>query len=212
MKALPFAALLVVVAVTSTASAQRYGSVYGAPYRASTVGESRARGFADVVRSRGDAAVKHGVAARQFEEARSRNLDNRLKYAETYFERKRINKEYREANTKRPTEEQLFRLAKQAAPKRLSPSELDPISGDVKWPVLLQRPEFAASRDALGGMLDEWAAGHGESSEVYNALMEEATGMRTILTSNARQLAGPQYIEARRFLDGLIYEIKLALQ
>ena len=82
---------------------------WGGGYRPSTAAESYQRGFADVVRSAGAANVMNSAAMINVEEARSKNIENDLKATETYFEKKRVNKEYREQTKRpRPTSEQLF--------------------------------------------------------------------------------------------------------
>lgn len=65
---------------------------------ASTVGESYARGAADVIRARGQAALLKAEALRSFEEARSRDLDNDAKQLEIRQERRRMGLAQREAS------------------------------------------------------------------------------------------------------------------
>ncbi len=139
--------------VTVSPTYAQWGGYYGSYYHSSTAAESYQRGFADVVRSAGAANLMNSAAAKNVEEARSQYIDNRLKATKTYFEMKRYNKEYRDANQKpRPTSEQLFRLAKEATPKRLSPAELDPVTGKITWPAALNTEDYATYRDALNGL------------------------------------------------------------
>ena len=98
---------------------------------ASTAGQAADYGMAQVIRSQGYANLQNSEAAKNYEDARSKYLDNRLKGTKTYFEMRRYNKEYRQAEEgPRPTSEQLFRLAKDATPKALTPTELDPVTGN----------------------------------------------------------------------------------
>ena len=82
--------LAVVLLTASAAHAQWY-----ADNRASTVGESHARGVSDIIRARSHAAINYSEAAIGATEARSRQLDNRLKSTQTFFEMRRINREER---------------------------------------------------------------------------------------------------------------------
>ena len=52
-------------------------------------------GMANVVRSAGYANVMNSIATQNYEQAYSADLDNRLKYTNTYFEMRRNNKEAR---------------------------------------------------------------------------------------------------------------------
>ena len=48
-------------------------------------------GMANVVRSAGYANVMNSIAAQNYEQAYSADLDNRFKYTNTYFEMRRVN-------------------------------------------------------------------------------------------------------------------------
>ena len=111
-----------------------------------------------MIRAAGENNLMNSQAAQGYEAARSQNLDNRVKYAETFFAKRRMNEEYREAKrTPPPTSEQLFRRSEAARPKRLSPGEFDPVSGRVSWPLLLQGDAFATDRAAMDTLYSEMA-------------------------------------------------------
>ena len=116
-----------------------YGGGYGYGH-ASTEAEGVQRGFADVVRSAGAANLMNSAAAKNYEDARKKYIENRLQATETYFEMRRVNEESRDAKRPRPlSTEQYVRLARQQAPERLSVSQLDPLSGTIDWPAVLAR-------------------------------------------------------------------------
>ena len=133
------------------------GVVGAMPVRAA---EGAARGAADLVRAAGDANLRNSLAARNIEEARSRNLDNHLKYTETYFEMRRINQEQRAAEREkhRPDPEQLFRIRQQRKPTRLASDQLNPVTGDIQWPLLLREDAFAEQREQLEACLSNGPA------------------------------------------------------
>ena len=124
--------ILIVVAVSSmasTAGAQGWWG-YGNPYyrdnRASTPAESYARGMADMTRAAGQRNLLDSMAAGNFEEARSLELDNRLKATETYFEMRRINSEARAAERRPPASSEVaFRRAQEVTPPPLTATQLD---------------------------------------------------------------------------------------
>lgn len=186
------------------------------PYqsRASTVGESYARGVSDMVVAAGQANLLNSEAAINVETARSAYLDNRLKATDTYFEMRRRNREYREAERgPRPTSEQLFRLANERVPTKLSVSELDPLTGAVAWPLLLQRPEFDAHRATLEKAFGEWAAADGNlSGENYLKIQQAGREMLNLLRANVRQYTDDLGVTtatitaARSFLQSLLHQ------
>ena len=92
MTRLPINVILVlgvIYAGTSTAQAQWYVN-----NKASTVGESHARGMSDIVRSAGEANLNNSAAAQNWAQARSMEMENRLQYTSSYFENRRMNREY----------------------------------------------------------------------------------------------------------------------
>src|SRR4029453_17208717 len=136
-------AALLVILVASLVPAQEYvpggsssayipgygfggGTAYG---HASTEAEGIQRGFADVVRSAGAANLMNSEAAKNYEDARKKYIENRLQATETFFDMRRVNQQSRSPERPRPlSTEQYVRLARQQAPTRLSVSQFDPLS------------------------------------------------------------------------------------
>ena len=162
--------LAVTVASASQAVAQRHHYHRGPAYRgstgygvyggghASTAAEGAARGMADVVRARGEANVNNAIAATQAQEARSAYMDNQVKAVETYYAKKRIWRA-EEARKRKKTEASLGRyLAKlRAEPTRPTSSQLDPVTGYLRWPRELRGGEFASQRNTLNKLFDKRA-------------------------------------------------------
>jgi len=162
--------LAMTTAGASQAVAQRYHYHNGPAYRgstgydvyggghASTAAEGAARGFADVVRARGEANVNNAIAATQAQEARSAYMDNQVKAVETYYTKKRI---YREehARKRNKTQASLERyLAKvRAEPTRPTSSQLDPVTGYLRWPLELRGGEFASQRSTVSKLFNKRA-------------------------------------------------------
>jgi hypothetical protein len=172
---------------------------------ASTLEEGASRGLADLVRSAGAANLLHSEAAKNYEQARSQYFDNRLKGTQTYFELKQLNQDYRaELRGQRASAEQLFRLAKERAPEPLSPSELDPYSGEIRWPTLLLDPVFADNRVLAENLVRR---------RVFDAAMlnvDERAALRAALGSLSAQMQEritlynqEDYAAAKNFLQSL---------
>jgi hypothetical protein len=201
------AAGLVLAGLLALSDAQEYWG----EYHAATAAESAARGMADVVRSAGEANLLNAEAAGYWEAARSQNIDNHLKYTKTYFEMKRANKEYRDATkAPRPTSEQLFRLAKDATPKSLTPDQLDPVTGKINWPEVLLTKEFSECRQTLDALYADRASASGRIKlDQYNQIRDTIKQAQDLLKGKLNELPPATFTGANAFLKQLQYAAKL---
>jgi len=212
-------AALLVILVASLVLAQEYvpggsssayipgygfgGTAYG---HASTEAEGVQRGFADVVRSAGAANLMNSEAAKNYEDARKKYIENRLQATETFFDMRRVNQEQRDAKRPRPlSTEQYVRLARQQAPARLSVSQFDPLSGTINWPAVLRDDKFKAERAAIEKLCQERARGvssnHRDLEEAIQALSDK-------LKPEAQTLSANDFIQARKFVESLTQEVR----
>ena len=140
-----------------------------------------------------------------------RNIDNHLNYTKTYFEMKRYNKEYREANrAPRPTSEQLFRLAKEAAPKQLDASELDPVTGKIDWPLILQDESFDSYRGSIDDLYAQRAESHGKLT--FDQIKEAESNLKDMQVVLKRQIEDmpPQtFTKANAFLKRMVHQCRV---
>jgi len=188
-----------------------WGPGWGGGYHASTAGEGYMRGMGDLVRSAGAANLMNSAAAINYEDARSKNLDNRLKGTQTYFEMKRINREARQGTDFRsaPTAEEMFRMNSALKPKALSTNDLDPVVGTISWPSVLQDDMYKADRAALEAVFAKRAEHNGHMSrEDSLALQQAGDSIRAKLKSQVRQVSANDYIAANRFLRSLLHEAR----
>jgi hypothetical protein len=202
-KVLVFSLLLLLVAAASPAWAQ---VVYN---NASTAGESYAKGYADVVRARGDTAVQASIAAGNFEDAYSKDLDNRVKSTQTYFETRKLNSEYREAEKERYRQhcaEAMARRAQVGKPERMSASVLDPVSGKVFWPALLGADMHAANRKVLDDLFVKRAYEGKLSSTEMAQLRSACLAMLNDLKKQRRTASPTDYDATDKFIHNLARE------
>ena len=188
------------------------GGYYPAWGGASTVAEGALRGQADLVRAWGDNAYMNSLAAVNTEVARQKNIENRLQWVQTYFEMRRTNEAARAAQ--RPTAMSLGQsqqYARMLAPQRLSPYQIEPVSGRIHWPAALQGPEFAEARKALQQIFasrDVHTSGVGNTTD--SQVAEITAAMRDALKANIDAMTSSEYLAARKFVDGLAYEARFA--
>ena len=208
-KLLSLAVLLFIAALVQPVLAQY---PWGGTYHAATAEESFANGMANVISSAGQANLLNSAAARNYEEARSRDLDNRLKAENTYFEMRKMNREYVAAERgPKPTPEQMFRYAKERAPNRLNPNQLDPLTGRISWPVVLEQDAYKAQREKLDELFASRAKYHGQlAPDQYFDLQKTAKDMEAELKKHIKDYPPTDYTRAKSLLESLAYEASLS--
>jgi len=159
---------------------QPYYGGYGGGYHASTAAEGQARGMADVVRSQGMKNLADSQAAINLGQARSQHLDNQIQATNTYWEKKKI---YEQNTAQKRYEENLHRqkVRERNMLTSLTPEELNPTTGDIKWPMVLADARYAEYRDPLTKLFEK--------------------------QSKEGALAGPDYLMAKK----LIKEFRVAV-
>ena len=181
-----------------------YGSFGG---YSSTPVEGARRGMADVIRSRGEAAESTTRAMNNYEEARTKYIDNKMKFTETYWTRKRLGEAELRKDYARKREGRDAYLATKGSgfPPRLSPAELDPSTGKVYWPQALMGDEYAELRQELDELFQ--LGFHTGSLRQYNSqINQKSRSMRDKLKKHIRNMPTNDYIASRKFLDSLGYE------
>lgn len=216
------ALLVVTSASSSTADAQvrlrwfRSPFYYaGVPYPYGRYGyrftsnpiEGARYGMAEVIRARGQAYEARARGMINYEEARSKYLDNRKKWTETYWELKRMGEAERrkEFEETRARQEAYLAAKGSSYPPRLSPSELDPTTGKIYWPEPLTADIYAELREELEELFVLRA--YTGSSRRYGAeIHEKARAMQGLLKEQIRSMPTGEYIAARNFLESLAFE------
>jgi len=207
---------LLVFGNASTALAQSwhgYGNPwgYGSGYHhASTYEEGVQRGAADIIRSAGAANLMNSAAANNWQDAQRKYIENRVYGTDQYFEMRRMNRAARAAERgPKPTMEKLVRLAGARKPNRLSPSELDPLTGKITWPVLLREPQFREDRQKLEEIYVERAFDGQLGLTQLRQVNSSVASMKAGLLKDVRSSEPMFYTQAKAFLEGLAYESRL---
>ncbi len=195
--------------------------VYGGyAYRPSTAGESLMRGMGDLTRSRGERNMMNAEAARTMTEVRSNELDNRVKYTETYWERKRINSENRfysaeekAAISQKNLEKQMFYRARQSPSKRVGGGKVDAVTGAIRWPIELQNPRYDQFREDLNEMFEDRADKQGAIGfESYRRITDLTDDWLRQLKKDLRNKEGGmrqrEYLQSKRFIQQLAEEAR----
>ncbi len=207
--------VLCVTLLANIASAQWY-----VDNRASTVGESYARGISDVVRARGQYNLLTSESLINVETARKQNMENRLQWTQTYFEMRKMNREYRKAERgPTPSASTFERWARDAAPDRLKSVQLDSITGRINWPTLLQQDQYSALRASLEDAFTQRAERHGAiGPEAALRIHDNTNQMMQMLENELQQsrvnnnpLPSYLYLDAKKFIQSLAYEARFPI-
>ena len=125
---------------------------------------------------------------------------------------KRYNKEYRDANDKpRPTSEQLFRLAKEATPDKLSPADLDPVTGKINWPAALRTDVYTTYRETLDALYADRANASGKIDiEHYQEIRKNIRDMQAELKGHINDIPPQVFSSSNAFLKRLEHAASVA--
>ncbi|MCY2991058.1 MAG: hypothetical protein NTY19_24745 [Planctomycetota bacterium] len=175
----------------------------------STAEGSAAAGMSALVQSRGQANLLNSEAAINLQAARRTNMENNAIAAQGYFEGRLMNNAYRaQLASPRASEADLVRYSKASLPKALSPSELDPVTGEINWPELLTDKPYQANRQKLE-QLFAYRANLGQLSREQRTELEQTTqDMQTVLKKNIKSYAPQEYVQAKKFLEQLAFAIR----
>lgn len=177
---------------------------------ASTAQEGAGMGMAAVARSQGYANLKNSEAAKNWEEAKTMDMENRLRWTETYFDMRRVNREQRAAEAGPPiTQEQAIRLAKMAAPAPLTSTQLDPVTGHIEYPLILTQEMYAQYRQRLDELFYRRAASGGSITyDDFKAIQDTVSQFIDALQEHVNDYAAGDFGRARNFLDSLAHEAR----
>jgi hypothetical protein len=193
------------------AAAQWGGYGYNRGGYASTAAQAAAYGMSEMMRAQGYQNLQNAEAAKNWEEAKTMEIQNRLRWTETYFEMRKVNREAKAAEQGPPvTQEQAIRMAKMAAPPRLGSTQLDPVTGHVAYPPVLMDDIYSDYRKRLDQFFADRAAAGG--SVQYGEMREFQSNVSKfidVLKQNVNNYPAGDYGKARTFLDSLAHEARM---
>jgi hypothetical protein len=185
-----------------------WGGGWGGGMHASTAEQGAMMGMADMMQAAGSRNLMNSQALGFVEDARRKNIDNRMYGTEAYFQMKKTNREARAAAAPpQATQADLVRYAKQRAPSRLSPSELDPLTGVITWPLILREDTYTESRDALEQLYQQRASMGALTGTQRGEVQQAISTLQADLKQNLRNYVPQDYVQAKSFLDRLNFEL-----
>jgi hypothetical protein len=201
---------VVLILTAGTAFGQYYvNGGWGGYSGGGTVAGSYAHGYADVVRAAGEAELNDSIAAGNYADARSKDIDNKLKAEQTYFQMRDINKQWTEANkTPALTQEEAYRWAKALAPKRATSSQIDPVTGKILWPIILTSTAYQQPRDQLDSLFAARATQGTLNGDQFAEVQQAHDQILATVTANAKKYSDRDIIAAKNLIDSLVYEAR----
>lgn len=214
-----------IFALASSAQAQMMGAPIGGPFfggyggyglgyygAGTTPAGSFLLGAGALTAAAGEYNLLTSIGEKNYQDAYEHWIDNQKKREETYFEMRRMNASYR-AETRSPpaSMEKLISFSNARMPSRLTEEQLDPAKGELKWPHILQRPEFAKQREALETLFVERAKRPyhtGLGTENYREVRMITDDMHDVLRSLIENISPDEFITGNKFLNSLSYEAR----
>jgi hypothetical protein len=179
-----------------------YGGYFGGNY-ASTPAQAYMNGMSQALRGAGEYNQMTAEANIRNQEAKRLELENRKKSTETFFELRKMNRDYvaaEQAAKKAAVVDSgntVERLAAQRERRELSITQLDPVSGQITWPTVLMDSRYDMYRAPIEQMFINIAAGHAPSTGSVQAAINNLRGFLD------KQYSGEitqDYAEAVKFL------------
>lgn len=179
-----------------------YGD-YGYPgygWGANTAAGATAMGMGAMIQAQGAYNQMTAEAAKTAEEAKSLALDNKLKSAETYDKLRELNRQYVAEKEAREKAAYNYNAPPPKRPK-LTPSQLDPVTGEIRWPPLLMQPQFQAYRDQLQALFTLRA--HDPSQVSYQQVTALTMPMRNEYDKLHDTMPTNEFFANRHFIEGI---------
>jgi hypothetical protein len=179
------------------------GYGYGAYGAGTTAGGSMATGMGNYIRSQGAYNQMTAAAMKDVQKAKSMELDNKLKASQTYEQMREVNQRY--VDEKKAREKAAY-ASNVPPPKRprLTPSQLDPVTGEIRWPQVLMAPQFAPYREKLQTLFTMRAS---DPSRVTYTDVSAATGpMRDEYDKLIGTMATNDFFAGRHFIEAVAEE------
>jgi hypothetical protein len=159
-----------------------------------------------------DANKANAEARLAFEQARGLSLDNHLKEVEAFYKKRRLNAEYCELykSRSRLATETLLSADENTSQRAKSPEQLfNPQTGEIRWPLLLRREQFAKHRAQFEELLLKTPR---EEAEVAERLRQITKEMYASLRSLIREVPSGEYVRAKVFIRELSAGLEKSLQ
>ena len=200
--------LILASAMVAISGADCRAQWFGGFSEAATPYSAAVRSEAEMTMARGAAAESLGKAAISREEARSAYIDNEAKFIQL----RRENRDIKDAREAQEKQEQKARAALRPPPKpltalypRLSSDQIDPLTGEIRWPGCLTGGGYASDRKTVEDSLRTQAE-YGPNERTTKTIYDACHRMMRTLSVDYAALGPVDYAPCRKFLTSLSVE------
>jgi hypothetical protein len=184
------------------------GFGYGGFGMVGTAQSSAEFGMASMIAASGYANLQNSMAVQNYEAARSQDINNRIQWTNAYYQMRQAHRAYIADHTRLSMDE-ITKIAHDAAPKRLDAEQLDPTTGKIHWPIILQDPKYIEACDELDNLFKSRATISGFiGAESYRDINKGCDKLFGLLKSNIDEYSPNDFQQAKHFIDSLRYESK----
>ncbi|HEY1598704.1 MAG TPA: hypothetical protein VGG64_03835 [Pirellulales bacterium] len=181
------------------------GYGWGMPGTAQSASEY---GMASMIAASGYANLQNSMAAQNYTAARSQDINNRVQWTNSYYQMRQAHRAYIADHTRLSMDE-ITKIAQDAAPKRMDAEQLDPHTGRVNWPIILQDAKYIDITDELDNLYKARATSSGFiGAESYRDINKATEKLMQSLKVNIDEYNANDYEKARHFIENLRYEAK----
>jgi hypothetical protein len=182
------------------------GGGYGYGGGAQTPAGAAMQGMSQVISAAGQYNLATSAAAVNMTQAQSNEMRNQVQGAQTFWQMRDMGRAERaKERGPRLTPEQLARIAHDGAPRPLNASQIDPVSGELRWPAALQDANFQDQRSVVDEYTAKWvkygALDYADQTQVRQTI----DGMFDSLKSQISSIPPQDYVACRTFLQSLLY-------
>jgi hypothetical protein len=192
-------------AVPIAPTVNSYGGGWGGSGGTTAAG-SAMQVMGSVISAAGNYNLSTSAAAVNMTVAQKNEIENRQQATDAYFSMRATNRAAREAEAgPKPTAEQMVRIARDGVPKPPQTSEMDPVSGKLSWPGVLQMGSFEAPRGEVDQLFAKRAVHGGLDYADQSKVREAIDAMFIELKGQIRNVPPQDYVASRGFLQSLMY-------
>jgi hypothetical protein len=201
---------LAIIAATGSTAAVWGQWGWGGGYHSSTALEGAYRGLGSMVQSIGQANLLQAQADQINSQTATAQMQAQMQASEFYRQRRAENRAARQAQQRQNrASESAFWRRSTGVPGRMSPSELDPVTGQIDWPELLRASEFSRDRDIVDEVFRRRAEQGDTGQSMFMDVFNHANAMRGELVRRKDQVDADQFSTSSAFLRSLIAESQL---
>ncbi len=186
-----------------------YATSYGPDWATNPI-QGLDYGRARVLDAWGQNAKSNAEAAVQYSDAQRRQIENWKEAVDTSFAIQKTYHDARVAARGRPlSSADYIHMAQVGKPQRLTPSQLNLLTGELAWPAVLEDDPFASYRQMLDHLFVERAERGRLAFRDAMRAEHTAVTMTGMLRERISEMPTAEYMAARHFLESLAYESTL---